>query len=159
MSLLILQGLLGNPTKKTMLRPILLIEDNPMDVDLTIRAFNKRKFANPIEVARNGAEALTWVTKWDAGEPQPIVILLDLKLPKVSGLDVLKFLKAHTVYKAIPIVVLTTSSEDADVRTSYAYGVNSYIVKPVNFEKFVEVAEYIEVYWGTLNTPHNFDYA
>lgn len=136
-----------------MLRPIMLVEDDPMDVDLTKRAFAKRKLVNPIDVARDGEEALARIAEWDAGTAQPAVILLDLKLPKISGLDVLRALKSHPVYKRIPVVVLTTSKEDADIDTAYTVGTNSYIVKPVDSEKFMEVAGHIEMYWGVLNTP------
>ena len=136
-----------------MLRPIMLVEDNPMDVDLAKRAFAKRKLGNPIEVARDGEEALTWIDKWDAGAAQPIVILLDLHMPKVSGLEVLRALKNHPTYKCIPVVVLTTSKEDKDIHTAYDLGANSYIVKPVDFEKFVAVTEQIEMYWAALNLP------
>ena len=135
------------------MRPILLVEDNPMDVDLTIRAFAKRKLTNEVGVARDGEEAIARIADWDAGQPQPVVILLDLKLPKVSGLEVLRTLKTHPIYKRIPVVVLTTSKEDADVNAAYDIGVNSYIVKPVDFEKFMEVAEQIEMYWGLVNKP------
>jgi len=135
-------------------RPILLVEDNPMDVDLTKRAFAKRKLVNPLVVARDGAEALEQMARWEAGAPLPIVILLDLKLPKVPGLEVLRRLKGHARFKSIPVVVLTTSREDCDVRTAYENGVNSYIVKPVNFENFVEVAAQRELYWSALNTPN-----
>ncbi len=131
--------------------PLLLVEDNPMDVDLAIRAFKRRRLSNPIEVARDGEEALAWLARWDAGEPTPAVILLDLKLPRVDGLEVLARLKAHPVYRSLPVVVLTTSGENQDVRRAYELGVNSYIVKPVDFEKFVEVASQIEVYWTVLN--------
>lgn len=134
--------------------PILLVEDNPMDVDLTLRAFRKRNIANPVVVARDGEEALAQVARWDAGEPIPAVILLDLKLPKVTGLEVARQLKAHPKYRSVPIVMLTTSAEDADVRTAYGFGVNSYIVKPVDFAKFIEVAGQIELYWTVLNHPH-----
>ena len=134
-------------------RPILLVEDNPMDVDLTIRAFAKRKIVNPIEVARDGEEALAYLPRWEAGEPLPAVILLDLKLPKVSGLEVLRYLKAHPQFRPIPVVVLTSSAEDRDIQTAYDLGTNSYIVKPVDFEKFLEVAAHIELYWTVLNTP------
>jgi CheY-like chemotaxis protein len=136
-----------------MLHPILLIEDNPMDVDLTRRAFVKRKLANPLEVARDGEEALTWIGKWDAGAQKPLVILLDLNLPKVSGLEVLRTLKSHPVYKTIPVVILTTSKEDKDLHAAYVNGVNSYIVKPVSFENFMNVAEHIQLYWGVVNMP------
>ncbi len=132
---------------------ILLVEDNPMDVDLTQRAFNKRHLINALDVARDGEEALEWIAKWDAGAPRPMVILLDLNLPKVSGLEVLRAFKSHPLYKTIPVVVLTTSKLDADVNGTYASGANSYIVKPVSFEKFMEVAAQIEVYWLMLNTP------
>ena len=132
-------------------RPILLVEDNPMDVDLTRRAFARRHLLNALEVARDGEEALGWLARWEAGEPTPVVILLDLKLPRVSGLEVLRRLKQHARFARIPVVVLTTSREDADVASAYALGVNSYIVKPVEFEKFVEVAVQIDLYWCVLN--------
>jgi CheY-like chemotaxis protein len=131
--------------------PILLIEDNPMDVDLTLRAFQRRKLTNPVVVARDGEEALAWFPRWAAGEPLPVVILLDLKLPKVDGLEVLRQLKSHPEWRTIPVVVLTTSAENADVQTAYRLGVNSYIVKPVDFGKFMEVATHIELYWTALN--------
>lgn len=131
--------------------PILLVEDNPMDVDLTLRAFKKRHITNPVVVLRDGEEALAQIPRWEAGEPVPAVILLDLKLPKVSGLEVARQIKAHARFRAIPIVMLTTSAEDADVRTAYEFGVNSYIVKPVDFAKFIEVAGQIELYWTVLN--------
>lgn len=134
-------------------RPILLVEDNPMDVDLTLRAFKKRKIANPILVARDGAEALAWLPRWEAGEVLPAVILLDLKLPKFSGLEVLRQIKDHPQFSAIPIVMLTSSCDDTDIKKAYLLGVNSYIVKPVDFEKFMEVAAQIELYWIMLNTP------
>lgn len=132
-------------------RPILLVEDNPMDVDLTRRAFAKRHILNTLEVARDGEEALGWMARWDCGHPLPVVILLDLKLPRVSGLEVLRQLKAHPDYSRIPVVVLTTSREDGDVASAYALGVNSYIVKPVEFEKFIDVAAQIDLYWCVLN--------
>jgi hypothetical protein len=134
-------------------KSILLVEDNPMDVDLTIRAFKRRKITNPIQVARDGEEALAWLPRWEAGEPQPAVILLDLKLPKVGGLEVLRQLKTHPVFRVIPVVVLTTSAENSDMQAAYQLGVNSYIVKPVDFEKFIEVAAQIELYWTVLNKP------
>ena len=130
---------------------ILLVEDNPVDLDLTLRAFNKRNLTNPIQVARDGAEALSWIPRWEAGEPWPTLILLDLKLPKVSGLEVLRQLKTHPAFRAIPIVVLTTSSEDTDIQRAYQLGANSYIVKPVDFDKFMDVATQVELYWCVLN--------
>ncbi|MBT3382600.1 MAG: response regulator [Prolixibacteraceae bacterium] len=133
--------------------PILLVEDNPMDIDLTLRAFKKRNLINAIQVDRDGAEALGRIDKWDAGEQQPIVILLDLNMPKVDGLEVLKIIKEHPKYCTIPIVVLTSSSDSTDIEKAYKLGANSYIVKPVNFDKFVEVAAQIELYWNALNKP------
>ncbi len=133
--------------------PILLVEDNPLDVDLTLRAFARRKLTNPILIARNGEEAIQWIEKWEQGSEQPVVVLLDLKLPKISGLEVLSALKKHPKYYAIPVVVLTTSSENDDVKKAYELGANSYIVKPVDFDKFVDVAATIEIYWTIINHP------
>ena len=133
--------------------PILLVEDNPVDVDLTLRAFAKHKLVNPVHVARDGEEALAWIPRWEAGEPLPAVILLDLKLPRVDGLEVLRQFKAHPTLCVIPVVVLTTSRESRDIQTAYLRGANSYIVKPVNFENFVDVAAQIELYWAVLNQP------
>lgn len=133
--------------------PILLVEDNPVDVDLTLRAFARRKLLNPILVARDGQEALAWIPRWEAGEALPLVILLDLKLPRVDGLEVLRQLRENPVSRNLPVVVLTSSSEDRDVETAYRYHANSYIVKPVNFEKFMDVAAQIELYWRLLNHP------
>jgi len=123
-----------------------------MDVDLALRAFKKRRLANPIEVSRDGEEALAWIPRWEAGEPPPAVILLDLKLPRVDGLEVLRQIKAHPRLRGVPIVVLTTSADSQDVKRAYELGANSYIVKPVDFDKFVEVASQIEVYWTVLNS-------
>jgi CheY-like chemotaxis protein len=135
-------------------RPILLIEDNPLDVDLTLRAFQRRNLANPIQVARDGQEALDWIPKWVAGEqPLPLVVLLDLKLPRVDGLDVLRQLRLHPASRKLPVVVLTSSSDDRDVERAYELHANSYIVKPVNFDKFAEVAAQIERYWCLINHP------
>ena len=135
-------------------RPILLVEDNPMDIDLTLRAFRKEKISNPIEVVRDGEEALALIPKWDGGEPVPLLILMDLKLPKVNGLEVTYQIKQHPEYKVIPIVVLTSSSENKDIQTAYEYGANSYIVKPVDFDKFTAVASEINLYWiGTTVLP------
>jgi CheY-like chemotaxis protein len=133
--------------------PILLVEDNPVDMDLTLRAFAKHKLTNPVHVARDGEEALAWIPRWEAGEPLPAVILLDLKLPRVDGLEVLRQIKAHPKLSVIPVVVLTSSSESSDVQAAYRLGANSYIVKPVNFDKFMEVAAQIELYWAVLNEP------
>jgi CheY-like chemotaxis protein len=134
-------------------RPVLLVEDSPIDVDLTKRAFAMRKLTNPVEVARDGEEALAYIPRWEAGEPTPLLILLDLKLPRVSGLEVLAQWKAQSVSRAIPVVVLTSSAEDKDIQAAYELGANSYIVKPVDFAKFLDVAAQIELYWCALNEP------
>ena len=133
--------------------PILLVEDNPADLDLTIRAFSLSNLTNPINVARDGEEALEFIQRWEQGEALPVVILLDLKLPKIDGLEVLKTIKTHPEFNTIPIVVLTSSAESSDMKTAYKLGANSYIVKPVDFEKFIEVAKHIELYWSVLNKP------
>ncbi|AEF99573.1 response regulator [Methylomonas methanica] len=131
--------------------PILLVEDNPVDVDLTLRAFKRRKLANEVLVARDGEEALAWVPRWESGEERPAVILLDLKMPRVDGLTVLRELKSHPLLQCIPVVILTTSKEDKDVLAAYELGANSYIVKPVEFDKFMDVAQQIELYWCVFN--------
>jgi CheY-like chemotaxis protein len=142
-----------NNQRTDITRPILLVEDNPMDIDLTRRAFVRRKVANPIEVARDGEEALAYLPRWEAGAPLPIIILLDLKLPKVDGLEVLRQLKSHPQFRTIPVIVLTSSSEDRDIQTAYKLGANSYITKPVDFDKFLGVASQINIYWLAINTP------
>ncbi len=133
------------------LPPIMLVEDNPMDLDLTLRAFSKKRFGNNILVARDGEEALGFMARWEAGDPIPAVILLDINMPKLSGLEVLRQLKAHERFRRIPVVMLTSSREDRDLKTAYDLGVNSYIEKPVSFSKFMEVADHIELYWCVLN--------
>ena len=135
-------------------QPILLVEDNPLDIDLTLRAFKKQKLTNPVKIARDGEEAISWITSWEAGETLPLLILLDLKLPKIGGLEVLRQFKNHPEIKLIPVIILTSSSQDKDITTAYEYGANSYIVKPVDFDKFVKVATEIEMYWlGTTLLP------
>ncbi len=134
-------------------RPILLVEDNPDDIDLTLRAFARRKLANPIQVARDGQEALAWMARWQAGAPLPLVALLDLKLPRVHGLEVLSQWKSNPGVRAMPVVVLTSSAEDRDIAAAYAHGANSYIVKPVNFDQFLDVASLLERYWCGTNEP------
>lgn len=136
-------------------RPILLVEDNPVDLDLTLRAFKRRNLANPILVARDGQEALDWIPRWEAGELLPLVILLDVKLPRVDGLEVLRRLREHPVSQNLPVVMLTSSSQDRDVQAAYQHHANSYIVKPVNFDNFMEVATQIELYWCLVNHPPN----
>lgn len=137
---------------------ILLVEDNPNDVKLTLHAFRRQNIANQVHVARDGAEALDFLfgTGPYAGrmpEHSPRVILLDLKLPLVDGLDVLRRIKSDPRTRAIPVVVLTSSREESDIVASYALGVNSYIVKPVDFEQFTEAMRTLGFYWLLLNQP------
>ncbi|WP_320043170.1 response regulator [uncultured Desulfobacter sp.] len=135
-------------------QPILLVEDNPLDIDLTRRAFKKQNLTNHLDIARDGEEAISWLSRWEAGEPLPLIILMDLKLPKIGGLEVLRKYKEQPGIRNIPIVVLTSSSQDTDITTAYEYGANSYIVKPVDFDKFVKVATEIKMYWlGTTLLP------
>lgn len=128
---------------------IFLVEDNPDDVRLTLHALEKHRIANSIEVARDGAEALEKLLAPDAEMPR--LVLLDLKLPKVSGVEVLRQLKANPRTRAVPVVVLTSSKEDRDLEDCYALGVNSYIVKPVDFAQFSEAARQLGFYWLLLN--------
>jgi CheY-like chemotaxis protein len=134
---------------------ILLVEDNSSDLELTIHALQKYKLANNIHIARDGAEALDLLQPKDNRviENKPKVILLDLKLPKVDGLQVLKALKSDSRTKNIPVVILTSSREERDLVESYALGVNSYIVKPVDFTQFIEAVQHLGLYWLLLNEP------
>jgi len=137
---------------------ILLVEDNPNDVTMTLRAFKKYNLSNGVHVVHDGAEALEFIfgTGAYAGrsvEPTLRVILLDLKLPKVDGLEVLQRLKADPRTRVIPVVVLTSSREQRDIVESYQLGVNSYIVKPVDFEQFTEAMRQLGLYWVLLNQP------
>jgi CheY-like chemotaxis protein len=135
------------------LRPILLVEDNPVDVDLTRRAFKRRSLLSPLHVARDGEDALAQMDGWERGQPVPAVILLDLKLPRISGIEVLRRIRAHPRFGTLAVVVLTSSAETSDVAAAYAAGASSYVVKPVDFERFEAVCEKIEQYWAEINTP------
>jgi len=137
---------------------VLLVEDSPEDRELALRAFKKANLTNLIEIARDGAEALEFLFCEGAHagrkfEDGPKLVLLDLKLPKVDGLEVLRRLKGDPRTKTIPVVVLTSSKEQQDVIESYSLGVNSYIVKPVNFERFVAAVRDVGFYWLLLNQP------
>lgn len=130
---------------------ILLIEDNPLDADLIQRALHKAENGLTLEIALDGEEALAYLEKWEKGSPTPVVILLDLKLPKISGLDVLRRLKTHPKYKLLPVVVLTSSNELTDIQQAYALGANSYILKAINYEQFSSAVSLIHRYWCGLN--------
>ena len=140
---------------------ILLVEDNPNDEELTLYALKKNNIANHIQVVHDGAEALEYLFCTGAYahrriDDAPKVILLDLKLPKVDGLEVLERIKADERTRTLPVVVLTSSQEERDIVESYQLGVNSYIVKPVDFEQFVEAVHHLGLYWMLLNQTPSF---
>jgi CheY-like chemotaxis protein len=138
---------------------ILLVEDNPHDVELTLRVLKKHNCANRVQVARDGAEALELIFTTGLYEGRLLrslkVILLDLKLPKVSGVEVLQKIKADPRTRNIPVVVLTSSHEDSDIKACYNLGVNSYVVKPVEFEKFAHTVAQMGFYWLLVNKPNS----
>ena len=137
---------------------VLLVEDNPDDLELTLHAFSKSKLVNTMQVVRDGAEALDYLFGKDEFIGRdvldvPLLILLDLKLPKVSGVEILRRIKNDPRTRTIPVVVLTSSREEQDIAETYGLGVNSYIVKPVSFEEFVKIAEQVGLYWLLTNQP------
>jgi two-component system, response regulator len=137
---------------------IMLVEDNPDDVELTLRAFRKNNIANNTVVVHNGVEALDYLFCRGAYadrniKEQPKLILLDLKLPKMSGLQVLEQIRASEITKLLPVVILTSSKEEADLMSSYKSGANSYVRKPVDFNQFVEAVRTIGLYWLLINEP------
>jgi CheY-like chemotaxis protein len=139
------------------LNRILVVEDNEDDLELTIDAFEKNNIVNEVEIARDGAEALDYVfclNKWSARtNGNPAVILLDLKLPKIGGLEVLKKIRENEKTKMIPIVILTSSSEEQDIIEGYRLGTNAYVVKPVVFNEFIEAVKLLGAFWGIINKP------
>ncbi|WP_119680955.1 response regulator [Indioceanicola profundi] len=139
------------------LKPILLVEDNPKDVELTLAALEKCQLANDIDVARDGAEALDYLYRRGRHEarntPDPVVVLLDLKLPKINGLEVLEKLKSDPAMRQMPVVMLTSSREERDLYRSYDLGVNAFVVKPVDFYEFYSAIKDLGMFWGILNEP------
>lgn len=135
---------------------ILLVEDNASDIELALRAFKKNNIYNKVHIVKDGAAALDYLCRTGPyaalqGYPQPKLILLDLKLPKIHGLEVLRKIKSDERIKIIPVVILTTSKEEQDLIESYKLGVNSYIVKPIEFDNFIKVMSELGLYWLLLN--------
>ena len=139
------------------LKKILLVEDDPHDIELTLIALRKNNLANEVAVVRDGEEALNYLLDGtnieSRGISNPSVILLDLKLPKINGLDVLKQIRANEKLAMIPVVVLTSSGEEPDMKEAYKLGVNAYVVKPVNFNEFIIAVKEIGLFWAMINEP------
>ena len=137
---------------------ILLVEDNPDDVDLTLRALKQNNIMNKVIIARDGVEALDYLLGTGMYEGRdvkdlPVVTLLDLKLPKIDGLDVLRRIRQNEITRLLPVVILTSSTEDKDVITGYQLGANSYVRKPVDFKEFIEAIKLLGLYWLIWNKP------
>jgi CheY-like chemotaxis protein len=140
-----------------MLKPIVLVEDNPNDLELTLVALERSQLANEVIVLRDGAEALDYLLRRNAYAERkagnPAVLLLDLKLPKVDGLEVLKVIRESEDLRSMPVVMLTSSREEPDLQRAYALGVNAYVVKPVEFKEFVSAISDLGIFWAVLNEP------
>jgi len=140
-----------------MLKPILLVEDNPHDLELTLIALERSQLANEVIVVRDGADALDYLHMRgafaDRDHGNPAVVLLDLKLPKVDGLEVLAEIRDNPTLKSLPVVMLTSSREEQDLIRSYELGVNAYVVKPVDFQEFVRAISDLGIFWAVLNEP------
>ncbi len=140
-----------------MLKPILLVEDNPRDLELSLAALEKSKLANEVIVARDGEEARDYLFRKgdhaDRGMGLPAVVLLDLKLPKIDGLELLAMIRNDEALANLPVVMLTSSREDRDVINSYKLGVNAFVVKPVEFSEFIKAVQDLGVFWAVLNEP------
>lgn len=139
------------------LKPIVLVEDNPKDMELTLLALGRARLANEVITLRDGAEALDYLCcreAWqDREKGNPAVILLDIKLPKVNGLEVLQFIKNDSELRKVPVVMLSSSREEPDLERSYELGVNAYVVKPVSFADFVTAVQELGGFWAVLNEP------
>ena len=140
-----------------MLKPILLVEDNPNDLELTLLALERSQLANDVVVVRDGAEALDYLFRRNGyaerAQGNPAVLLLDLKLPKVDGLEVLEQVRESAILRSIPVVMLTSSREEPDLDRAYQLGVNAYVVKPVEFKEFVGAISDLGIFWAVLNEP------
>lgn len=140
-----------------MLKPILLVEDNPNDLELALIALERSQLANDVVVVRDGAEALDYLFRRklyaDRQDGNPAVLMLDLKLPKVDGLEVLESIRKTEALRSIPVVMLTSSREEPDLDRAYQLGVNAYVVKPVQFKEFVSAITDLGVFWAVLNEP------
>ena len=145
------------PTKNGHIKQMLLAEDDPQDVELTLLALREHKLANAVVVVGNGEEALDYLLcrgKFEGREGgNPIVVLLDLKMPKINGLEVLKIIKADEYLQNIPVVVLSSSRETPDLAECYKLGVNAYVVKPVNFADFMKAVRQLGIFWAAINEP------
>ena len=137
------------------LRPVLLVEDNDMDLDFCLQAFDEHAIVNPVIACRDGDEAIAFInTHTDPADRKfPLLVLLDLRLPKMDAIEVLRHARRQANWQLVPFIVLTTSSENADVKAAYQQGVNSSIVKPVDFGKFSDVVKHLKVYWILTNEP------
>ncbi len=142
---------------KTEVKRILLVDDSPRDTELTLNALAQHNLANEVVAVRDGAEALDYLYRRgpfaDRAAGNPAVVLLDLKMPKVDGIEVLRQMKSDPQLKMMPVVVLTSSREEQDLVTSYQLGVNAYIVKPVQFQEFVEAVKLLGAFWAVVNEP------
>lgn len=140
-----------------MLRPILLVEDNTKDLELSLMALELARLANKVVVVRDGREALDFLERKGSfvnrNDEPPAVVLLDLKLPKVDGLDVLKHIRNSDILKSVRVVMLTSSKEEHDVLRSYEIGVNAYVVKPIDFREFIDAIRNLGIFWAVVNEP------
>lgn len=132
-------------------RSFFLIEDSTADADLIIRVLKKNDKSIQIYHAQDGEEAIQMLNSWAAGFPNPMIILLDLKLPKIDGLEVLKIIKEDKRFRSLPVIVLTSSNQNQDIQKAYQLGANSYIIKAIDFDEFSKAIELIQQYWGKLN--------
>ncbi len=139
------------------LKRILLVEDSLKDIDLTLAALEEHKLANEVIIARDGAEAIDYFQRRgkfaDRDDALPVVVLLDIKMPKLSGIEVLRHMKTDPELKSVPVVMLTSSKEEPDLAACYELGVNAYVVKPVDFTQFVDAVKQVGAFWAVLNEP------